>query len=148
MVNSWSLGAFKVLASVLLCVFYLVLCFGLVFEKVSPKVAQADLEPQGSICPFASVYQVAGCTSGHHCTWLILYFCLCSLICHYSKNPAGWGVQLSLSLFFIIHLFTCAYIVSFLPPASLPPPSPFSPLPPGRTCSALISNFVEEKTQA
>jgi hypothetical protein len=40
----------------------------------------------------------------------------------------------------IIHLFTCAYIVwSFLP---LPP----QPSLPGRSCSALITNFVEEKT--
>jgi hypothetical protein len=41
---------------------------------------------------------------------------------------------------FFIHLFTCAYIVW----AILPPPS----LLLGRMCSALISNFVEEKTQA
>jgi hypothetical protein len=46
-----------------------------------------------------------------------------------------------------IHLFTCAYIVWAIPP--LPPPSPLHPsLLPGRACSALISNFFEEKTKA
>jgi hypothetical protein len=49
---------------------------------------------------------------------------------------------------FFFHLFTCAYIVWVISsPCSLPPPSsPDFPLLPGRTCSALISNFVEEKT--
>jgi hypothetical protein len=51
-------------------------------------------------------------------------------------------------LFLFIHLFICAYIVwaTSLPCA---PPLPSSlPLPslPGRTCSTLFSNFVEEKT--
>jgi hypothetical protein len=57
-------------------------------------------------------------------------------------------------IFFIIfsiniHLFTCAYIVCVIsPPDSLLHPLPRSlPLSlPGRTCSAFISNFVEEKT--
>jgi hypothetical protein len=48
---------------------------------------------------------------------------------------------------FIIHLFTCMYIVWVIsPPCPLPSPSP--PLPhllSGRTCSAPIFNFVEEK---
>jgi hypothetical protein len=48
------------------------------------------------------------------------------------------------SFFLIIHLFTCAYIGSFLPPASLLHPLPHQL--PGRTCFTLISNFVEEKT--
>jgi hypothetical protein len=42
------------------------------------------------------------------------------------------------------HLFTCAYIIWVIsPPCPLPPT--FSPSLPGRTCSALFSNFVEEK---
>jgi hypothetical protein len=46
---------------------------------------------------------------------------------------------------FIIHLFICAYIVWVIStPASLTLSLP--PSLPGRTCSALISNFVEEKT--
>jgi hypothetical protein len=50
--------------------------------------------------------------------------------------------------FLIIYLFTCAYIVWVIsPPFSLPYPLPPSPSFSGRTCSALISNFVEEKTQ-
>jgi hypothetical protein len=47
-----------------------------------------------------------------------------------------------------IHLFTCAYIF-WTSPSPCPLPSPYPPHPPllpGRTCSALISNFVEEKT--
>jgi hypothetical protein len=43
---------------------------------------------------------------------------------------------------FFTHLFICAYIVwAISPPCPIPPPSL-----PGRTCSALFSNFVEEKT--
>jgi hypothetical protein len=48
-------------------------------------------------------------------------------------------------LFFFIHLFPCAYIVWAISPL-YPPSIPQSPSLPGRTCSALISNFVEEKT--
>jgi hypothetical protein len=47
----------------------------------------------------------------------------------------------------LIHLFTCAYTVWAIPPPAPPsfsPPSP--PSLPSRTCSALFSNFVEEKT--
>jgi hypothetical protein len=50
--------------------------------------------------------------------------------------------------FFIIHSFTCAYIVWVIFSCC----SPLSPSPCllpsllGRTCSALISNFIEEKT--
>jgi hypothetical protein len=44
-----------------------------------------------------------------------------------------------------IHLFIYAYIVwAISPPWPLPSPQP--PLLPGRTCSALFSDFVEEKT--
>jgi hypothetical protein len=57
-------------------------------------------------------------------------------------------------LFFIVfHLFIFAYIFETISPPHTPCPfsSPHSfPLPhptlPGRTCSALSSNFVEEKT--
>jgi hypothetical protein len=49
--------------------------------------------------------------------------------------------------FFLIHLFICAYIVwAISPPYPLPTPSPHCPASlPGRTCFALISNFVEER---
>jgi hypothetical protein len=48
----------------------------------------------------------------------------------------------------IIHLFTCEYIVWVIStPCPCPPPSPFIPPSlPCKTCPALISNFVEEKT--
>jgi hypothetical protein len=50
------------------------------------------------------------------------------------------------NIHFFIHLFTCAYIVWVISPLfPLPPFSPpLFPSLPGRTCSALISNFVEE----
>jgi hypothetical protein len=58
--------------------------------------------------------------------------------------------EVSCPLFFNIHLFTYAYILWVISlHCPLPPPSP--PLPslvPDRSCSALITNFVEEKTQA
>jgi hypothetical protein len=48
---------------------------------------------------------------------------------------------------FFIHIFICAYIVGpFLPPALVPSLSCPYPLLPGRTCAALFSNFVQEKT--
>jgi hypothetical protein len=52
--------------------------------------------------------------------------------------------------YFFIHLFICAYIfLSHLSPVpSTPSLSPRTPSLPGRTCSAFISNFVEEKTKA
>jgi hypothetical protein len=58
------------------------------------------------------------------------------------------GISIFLSFFlFLIHLFTCAFIVwAISPPYPLPHPLPPPPSLPGRTCSALISNFVEEKT--
>jgi hypothetical protein len=47
---------------------------------------------------------------------------------------------------FLIHLFTCAYIVWAISPRySSPSPNPPQPSLPGRNCSALISDFVEEK---
>jgi hypothetical protein len=52
-------------------------------------------------------------------------------------------------LFFIIHLFTYACIVWVISSSyPLPDPLPTFPLIPGRSCSAFITNFVEEKTQA
>jgi hypothetical protein len=58
------------------------------------------------------------------------------------------GSLLQVLLFIFIHLFTRAYIVwAITPPFLPPPPSPnHHPLLPGRICSALFSNFVEEKT--
>jgi hypothetical protein len=89
--------------------------------------------------------------------WAVSYLCLYGLSAELS--PLSWFLMLYLcgirpvlfyphSSFFIIHLFTCAYIVCVIFP-SCPPPTPCSshhPSLPGRTCSALISNFVEEKT--
>jgi hypothetical protein len=50
--------------------------------------------------------------------------------------------------FFFIHIFICAYIVWVISPhcPSHPPSLPHHPSLPGRTFSALFSNFVEEKT--
>jgi hypothetical protein len=49
--------------------------------------------------------------------------------------------------FLIIHLFTCAYIVWVISPPCPPSlPSPLLPHSvPGRSCSAFMTNFVEEK---
>jgi hypothetical protein len=50
-----------------------------------------------------------------------------------------------LSLFFFIHLFICAKIICAIsPPDPNTLPLPSIPFIPGRTCSALFSNFVEE----
>jgi hypothetical protein len=48
---------------------------------------------------------------------------------------------------FFSHIFTCAYTVWAISPTcpSPPPSQPNPPLFPGRNCSALFSNFVEEK---
>jgi hypothetical protein len=48
----------------------------------------------------------------------------------------------------IIHLFTSAYIVWVISPYPPPPFFSLSPSVPGRSYSAFITNFVEEKTQA
>jgi hypothetical protein len=52
------------------------------------------------------------------------------------------------SFFVFIQIFICAYIVWAISPSCTPTPSLSSPLPSllGQTCSALFSNFVEEKT--
>jgi hypothetical protein len=61
-----------------------------------------------------------------------------------------WQKINNLVSFFFIHLFTCAYIVWVNsppnPPTPVPTLFPHPPSLPGKTCSALISNFVEEKT--
>jgi hypothetical protein len=51
-------------------------------------------------------------------------------------------------MYIFIHLFTCAYIVWVIsPPVTLPHHLfPLPPSVPGRSCYALITNFVEEKT--
>jgi hypothetical protein len=51
---------------------------------------------------------------------------------------------LLLLLFIYAHVHTL--FGSFLPPALSPTLSPLLPSLPGRACSTLISNFVEEKT--
>jgi hypothetical protein len=55
-----------------------------------------------------------------------------------------------LFLKYFIHLFTCVYITwTISSPCPLPPTPSLSPPPlplPSRICSALVSNFVEEKT--
>jgi hypothetical protein len=54
---------------------------------------------------------------------------------------------LSLNDFFVVYLFTCAYIVWVIsPPCLLPhlPPLPSSVS--GGSCSALIADFVEKRT--
>jgi hypothetical protein len=52
--------------------------------------------------------------------------------------------------FYFIHLFTCAYIVWAIssPYPSLPPSPPQLPSLPSRICSALIYDFVDQKTKA
>jgi hypothetical protein len=54
-------------------------------------------------------------------------------------NMLNENEDLDLFLFFV-HLFTCAYIVWVISPRCLPPSVS------GRSCSALITDFVEEKT--
>jgi hypothetical protein len=57
--------------------------------------------------------------------------------------------EVNFFVFLFIHIFICTYIVWVISPPCPPPPSPLSlPSLPGRTYSALFSNFVEEKTQA
>jgi hypothetical protein len=50
---------------------------------------------------------------------------------------------------FLVYLFIYSYVHTLF--GSFVPPYPLTstlPLLPGRTCSALFSNFVEEKTEA
>jgi hypothetical protein len=72
------------------------------------------------------------------------------------ENTIGYNVTVAISgdvsSFFFFLLLICAYNVWIIsPPFSPPPPLPPHPFPlpptpslPGRNCSALISNFVEE----
>jgi hypothetical protein len=57
-------------------------------------------------------------------------------------------LKIKVYLFFVVvHLFTYAYIVWVIsPPCPRPPPFPPAPSVPGRSRSALITDFVEEKT--
>jgi hypothetical protein len=81
-----------------------------------------------------------------------LYFNLLRQEYRWSSNyvNTSFSFSVSLSLFFNLRLFTCAYIVWVIA-APYPPPHPSLPHPlslPGRICSSLISNFVGEKTKA
>jgi hypothetical protein len=63
------------------------------------------------------------------------------LLALYCKRECELRCILLLLFLIIIHLFTRAIIVWVISHPCPPPPSH-----PGRTCSALITNFVEEKT--
>jgi hypothetical protein len=70
------------------------------------------------------------------------------------KNELGaktlQTIDFFLFVYFYVHLFTCAYIVWVISSPSHSPP-PFPPSPPsvsGKSPSALITDFVEEKTYA
>jgi hypothetical protein len=63
--------------------------------------------------------------------------------------PALFTISQCPGFFVVVHLFTCAYIVWVISPPC--PPPPLLPLPSsvsGRSHSALITDFVEEKTYA
>jgi hypothetical protein len=53
-----------------------------------------------------------------------------------------------LKFILFIYLFTCAYIGSFLHPAPSPTLSAFPSSVSGKSRSALVTDFVEEKTYA
>jgi hypothetical protein len=94
-----------------------------------------------------SIYVCAGLASWHvTCKVLrVLFIELPGMLSHFDHFEQG-----TLHFLFFIHLFTCAYTVWVIFP-SCPPLPPFLCLPPsvpGRSCSALITNFVEEKRQA
>jgi hypothetical protein len=58
-----------------------------------------------------------------------------------------FGVILRLDFFYLfIYSYVHTLFEPFLPPAPCSLPVPPPPLLPGRSCSALFSNFVEEKT--
>jgi hypothetical protein len=66
---------------------------------------------------------------------------------HSSKTEYERTQNISLIIFLLfIYSHVLTLFGSFLLPAPLCHPLPFSPSLPGRTCSALISNFGEEKT--
>jgi hypothetical protein len=49
-------------------------------------------------------------------------------------------------MFFKNYLYIFSYVYALFGPLLLPAPCPPPPSLPGRNCSALFSNFVEEKT--
>jgi hypothetical protein len=85
-----------------------------------------------------------------------IFLCSCSLQAKGLCLPCSWSQNLDptvewaffLSFFYFLFIYSYVHILfgSFLPPAPHPLPFPATPSLPGRTCSALISNFVEEKT--
>jgi hypothetical protein len=59
----------------------------------------------------------------------------------------SWCLTLSIcGRIFFLYSFICAYIFWVVSPPPAPPLPLHLPLLPGRTCSALFSKFVEEKT--
>jgi hypothetical protein len=64
----------------------------------------------------------------------------------YAAHPMCLTIVLFFFIFFVVHFFTCAYIVWVIPPPCPPPPPSPPPSVSGRSCSALITDFVEEKT--
>jgi hypothetical protein len=74
------------------------------------------------------------------------------LIDHSLNYPLCLFSHWSYTFIFIFYLFIHSYVYTlfgpFLPHAPCPFPLPSPLLLPGRTCSALFSNIVEEKTKA
>jgi hypothetical protein len=58
------------------------------------------------------------------------------------------NIEMLISFFVVVHLFTCAYIVWVISPPCLSPPTlpPFLSSVSGRSRFALVTDFVEEKT--
>jgi hypothetical protein len=55
--------------------------------------------------------------------------------------------QVTLPFFFVVvYLFIYSYVYTLFGPSLPPVPHPLLLSLPGKTCSALFSNFVEEKT--
>jgi hypothetical protein len=60
----------------------------------------------------------------------------------------GWRDPIFFCLFVYSFIHVHTLFGSFLPPASLPHLFPLPSSVPGRSCSAFITSFVEEKRQA